>query len=147
MNESNRWSRFLTLVFLLLLLVTSIITPTLASETSTCPVYSSTVRDYWPTDGWMNSTPEEQGMSSTRLQQMIDHIADEDLDGVVRPRQVSNQFPELILPTKQACVVDVEARVLVEKSALAGNAHQVGRFQERNDGVVRLASAPLPTDY
>ena len=80
MNESNQWSRFLTLVSVLLLLVTSIAIPTLASETSTCPVYSSTVRDYWPTDGWMNSTPEEQGMSSTRLQQMIDHIADEDLD-------------------------------------------------------------------
>ena len=64
----------------LLLLLTSITTPSIASVNSTSHVYSSTTRDYWPTEGWMNSTPEEQGMSSSRLQDMIDHIADEDLD-------------------------------------------------------------------
>lgn len=36
--------------------------------------------DYWPTAGWRNSTPEEQGMSSSRLRAMIDHIMDENLD-------------------------------------------------------------------
>lgn len=30
--------------------------------------------DYWPTDGWRFSTPEEQGMDSNRLQNMIDYI-------------------------------------------------------------------------
>ncbi|MFW9953982.1 MAG: serine hydrolase domain-containing protein [Candidatus Thorarchaeota archaeon] len=33
-------------------------------------------RDYWPTNGWRNSTPEEQGMDSARLQEMIDYIED-----------------------------------------------------------------------
>jgi CubicO group peptidase (beta-lactamase class C family) len=36
--------------------------------------------DYWPTGGWRNSTPEEQGMSSTRLQEMVSHIIDNELD-------------------------------------------------------------------
>jgi CubicO group peptidase (beta-lactamase class C family) len=42
--------------------------------------FISAVRDYWPTNGWMNSTPVEQGVNSTRLQEMIDYIEDEDLD-------------------------------------------------------------------
>lgn len=65
---------------MVLLLFASIASPSLASEANISPLYNSSTRDYWPTAGWMNSTPEEQGMSSTRLQQMIDHIADEDLD-------------------------------------------------------------------
>ena len=36
--------------------------------------------DYWPTAGWRNSTPEDLGMSSARLQEMIDHITAADLD-------------------------------------------------------------------
>jgi CubicO group peptidase (beta-lactamase class C family) len=36
--------------------------------------------DYWPTAGWRNSTPEEQGMSSARLQEMVNHIIDANLD-------------------------------------------------------------------
>ncbi len=35
---------------------------------------------YWPTAGWRNSTPEEQGMSSTKLQEMITHIINAGLD-------------------------------------------------------------------
>ena len=80
MNESNRWSRYLTLLSVLLLLVTLNIAPTQASSISSHQDYSSADRDYWPTEGWMNATPQEQGMSAARLQQMIDHIVDEDLD-------------------------------------------------------------------
>jgi CubicO group peptidase (beta-lactamase class C family) len=35
---------------------------------------------YWPTDGWRSTTPEEQGMDSERLAQMVEHIAQEKLD-------------------------------------------------------------------
>ncbi len=31
-------------------------------------------RDYWPTDGWRTSTPEEQGMNSELLNDMMDRI-------------------------------------------------------------------------
>ncbi|MHA1964425.1 MAG: serine hydrolase domain-containing protein [Candidatus Thorarchaeota archaeon] len=80
MADSNRWSRYLALMSVLLLLLTSITTSSIASETSDSLVYTSAIRDYWPTESWMNSTPEEQGMDSVRLQEMIDHIADEELD-------------------------------------------------------------------
>jgi CubicO group peptidase (beta-lactamase class C family) len=33
--------------------------------------------DYWPTDGWRNTTPSEQDMNSTKLQEMLDYIDSE----------------------------------------------------------------------
>lgn len=36
-------------------------------------------RDYWPTNGWLNTTPEEQGMDSSLLNEMIDYIEEEDI--------------------------------------------------------------------
>ena len=32
------------------------------------------IRDYWPTDGWLNATPQEQGMNEDLLTEMMDHI-------------------------------------------------------------------------
>lgn len=36
-------------------------------------------RDYWPTNGWQVSTPEAQGMDSSRLQAMLEYINKYDL--------------------------------------------------------------------
>jgi CubicO group peptidase (beta-lactamase class C family) len=44
-----------------------------ASPTLTPPVY-------WPTDGWRSTAPEEQGMDSEKLAQMVDHIQEEKLN-------------------------------------------------------------------
>lgn len=35
--------------------------------------------DYWPTSGWLNSTPEQHGMDSEMLQQIISLVEDEHL--------------------------------------------------------------------
>lgn len=35
---------------------------------------------YWPTDGWRSAAPEEQGMDSEKLAQMVEHIQQEKLD-------------------------------------------------------------------
>ena len=37
-------------------------------------------RTYWPTDGWRSTAPEEQGMDSEKLVQMVEHIQQEKLD-------------------------------------------------------------------
>jgi len=34
--------------------------------------------DYWPTDGWQTSTPEEQGMINTKMQNLDDYIESSD---------------------------------------------------------------------
>ena len=43
------------------------------------------IEDYWPTDGWRVSTPEDQTMNGTVLEDMREHIYEEDLwlDSVV----------------------------------------------------------------
>jgi CubicO group peptidase (beta-lactamase class C family) len=35
--------------------------------------------DYWPSDGWKSSTPEEQGMDSETLAKLFDHIRENEL--------------------------------------------------------------------
>ncbi len=37
-------------------------------------------RNYWPTEGWRNSTPEEQGMSSEDINRMMNFIEAEDIN-------------------------------------------------------------------
>jgi CubicO group peptidase (beta-lactamase class C family) len=44
-----------------------------ASPTLTPPAY-------WPTDGWRSTAPEEQGMDSEKLAQLVDHIQEEKLN-------------------------------------------------------------------
>ncbi|MFX1506821.1 MAG: serine hydrolase domain-containing protein [Promethearchaeota archaeon] len=42
-------------------------------------------RDYWPTEDWINSTPEAQCMNSTLLNQMVDYIYEQEfnLDSII----------------------------------------------------------------
>ncbi|MHA1556925.1 MAG: hypothetical protein ACTSPM_08345, partial [Candidatus Heimdallarchaeota archaeon] len=40
--------------------------------------YPSVERDYWPTNGWEVSTPEEENMNSEYLEGMLQYIIDED---------------------------------------------------------------------
>jgi len=42
--------------------------------------FTASERDYWPTEGWRNSTPEEQGMSSADIEGMMNVIVDEDIN-------------------------------------------------------------------
>ena len=63
-----------------LLVFSSLTNFSYAAASSQTRNFDATTRDYWPTVEWLNSTPEEQGMDSARLQQMVDHIEDEDLD-------------------------------------------------------------------
>ena len=52
----------------------------------TCGFYTTTLfasedslsPDYWPTNGWRSSTPEEQGMDSEKLIEMMELVREED---------------------------------------------------------------------
>ena len=47
----------------------------------TCGFYTTTLfasPDYWPTNAWRSSTPEEQGMDSGKLIEMMEMVRDED---------------------------------------------------------------------
>ncbi len=59
---------FTVLLFVSVVPVSAHIQPTQASRVS------SADRDYWPTDGWQFSTPQEQGMDNGTLSGMFDYI-------------------------------------------------------------------------
>ncbi len=61
--------------FVLLLTVLSILNISLIGFSYlSVNLRKSSSRDYWPTNSWLTSTPAEQGMSSSRLNDMIDEI-------------------------------------------------------------------------
>ncbi|MHA2358969.1 MAG: serine hydrolase domain-containing protein [Candidatus Thorarchaeota archaeon] len=41
---------------------------------------SDVVRDYWPTEDWLNTTPEDQGLSSNQLDQIDNSIIENDIE-------------------------------------------------------------------
>ena len=72
----NKYSFVISILIVLLLGACSSQTPNPSPLTAT-PVPStptSIERDYWPTDGWRTSTPEEQGMDSEQLAEMMDYL-------------------------------------------------------------------------
>jgi CubicO group peptidase (beta-lactamase class C family) len=85
------------LILLAVLLLTAIACP----SSQTLPtVKASNVqeRDYWPTSGWLKSEPEEQGMNSTILDEMVELIWNDCIapNGVVVVRHgyvVLEQYP------------------------------------------------------
>jgi CubicO group peptidase (beta-lactamase class C family) len=48
--------------------------PTTAPTTAPTPVPAAAAGAYWPTEGWRTSTPEEQGMDSKMLAEMVAEI-------------------------------------------------------------------------
>jgi CubicO group peptidase (beta-lactamase class C family) len=66
----NKISNKLDITFVLIVFLVGC-TP--ASSTPTPPAY-------WPTDGWRSAAPEEQGVDSEKLAQMVDHIQEENLN-------------------------------------------------------------------
>lgn len=82
-------SRFATNYFgflILCVLLVSVLFPCASGFALTKITNSaSDMPDYWPTDGWLTSTPEEQGMNSTMLEEVGDFISDRSwtMDSVV----------------------------------------------------------------
>lgn len=59
---------------------TPMLLPTTALGPISAPIAASSGPDYWPTDGWRTSTPEQQGIDSELLARMIQCIQDQDLN-------------------------------------------------------------------
>jgi CubicO group peptidase (beta-lactamase class C family) len=45
-----------------------------AGHMGAVPVTAQGATDYWPTNGWRRSTPEQQGMDSTQLAKAVDYL-------------------------------------------------------------------------
>lgn len=71
------------------------------SSEKTSTQFGSKSRNYWPTNGWLNSTPEEQGMDSRKLQEMMNYVTEEDLSihSIVIIRHGYRVLEEHLTPT------------------------------------------------
>ena len=63
-----------------IILIALLILPIVVGCSSPEETYTPVVPDYWPTDGWRISTPEEQGMDSETLNKGIEYINDVGLE-------------------------------------------------------------------
>ena len=70
----HRSIQFITLLLILSAILVGCSASQPAVVTSAIPALTSTPSAYWPTQGWRTSTPEEQGMDSQKLSQMLDVI-------------------------------------------------------------------------
>ena len=89
------------MLFILILLFSNQSVNAIDSKLFQSTSQSSISRDYWPTAHWQNSTPEEQGMDSTLLHEMIDYIDEENIyiDSVIVIRHgyiVLEEYPNFL---------------------------------------------------
>jgi CubicO group peptidase (beta-lactamase class C family) len=70
---------------LALLVLTAMLLGMAGCVETAMPTTVAPARSYWPTEAWRTSTPEEQGMDSEVLADMLETIAEQDydIDGVV----------------------------------------------------------------
>jgi CubicO group peptidase (beta-lactamase class C family) len=70
------------------------------------------VRDYWPTDEWLNTTPEEQGLDSNTLNRIDEIIIENDIqlhsviiikNGYLVYEKYYNYYSQYMLHTIQSC--------------------------------------------
>lgn len=131
-------SRQLIIVGFLLLLISAVL-PVQGYTFSLSQEFPE--RDYWPTDGWQNSTPEEQAMDSTLLNEMMDRI-DENrvhIDSIVIVRNgylVFEEYPRTNY--------DVDSRHIIHSctksftSALVGIAIEEGYIESVDNKLIDL---------
>jgi CubicO group peptidase (beta-lactamase class C family) len=69
------------MVLLLLALFSSACAPAITPVPATPPIQAATTLEgpYWPTEAWRTSTPEEQGMDSQKLEELIATIQARDI--------------------------------------------------------------------
>jgi CubicO group peptidase (beta-lactamase class C family) len=70
----NRAHQFFALLCILNVILAGCSSSSATVLPSNVPTVTSAVDAYWPTDGWRTSSPEEQGMDSQRLTQMLTTI-------------------------------------------------------------------------
>lgn len=79
-TSSNRSTLFAALVCVLQVLLAGCSSPLATVLPADLPTRASTNDAYWPTEAWRTSTPEEQGMDSQTLTQMLRKVQEQHLE-------------------------------------------------------------------
>lgn len=79
MMKLKKAALILTLCFLPMFSISMVASPVSSGATFSIDSESSASADYWPTNSWLNSTPEEQGMDAMKLDEMLEFIEKNEL--------------------------------------------------------------------
>jgi hypothetical protein len=89
----QRSLRFYLVISLLILLGVGIVSSIVIDAIEKDRVFSfSSESSYWPTEGWRTSTPEKQGMDSTKLAELFEAIKKPTLSRKIRDKIVEIAF-------------------------------------------------------
>lgn len=111
------------------------------------PLMAQTVQSppaYWPTQGWRSTTPEQQGLDSNKLADVLDYIRERGVN-IHSLLIVRNGFVVLdayFYPYDGTSVHDVASATKVVTPALVGAAIQQGKLKD-----VRQPALPLLPDH
>jgi CubicO group peptidase (beta-lactamase class C family) len=130
--SSHTWYRITVVVFLIALL---------AGCAPSAP--KAVPPAYWPTRGWQSTSPEEQGMDSERLVQMVEHIREEKLDLhsllIVRNGYLVSEL--YLYPYSAGQAHDVMSVTKSVIATLVGIAIQQGRIKNVHERLLSLLPA------
>lgn len=137
-NFTHHMNKISNKLGIALILIAFIIGCTDAAPTPTLPAY-------WPTNGWRSSAPEEQGMDSGKLAQMVEHIQQEklDLDSLLIVRNGYLVSEIYVYPYSAGQVHFVASVTKSVMDVLVGIAIEKGLVQD----VQQPLSELLPTQY
>jgi CubicO group peptidase (beta-lactamase class C family) len=134
MNRSTAACRFVTVALVAALAASC------ADEPATAD------RDYWPTNGWLTSTPEDQGMDSTVLGEMLEGIATADagVDSVTIIRNGYMVLDTTFHPFPAATKHIIHSCTKSIVGTLIGMAIGDGLIKDVNERVVDLLPTAIP---
>jgi CubicO group peptidase (beta-lactamase class C family) len=101
---------------------------------------------YWPTDGWRSSTPEEQGMDSDALADLMEDFAEDDgaLDSLLVVRNGYVVLDAYIHPFEQGRRHELYSVTKSITSTVIGAAIQQGYIESVDQTVVELLGDLVP---
>ena len=122
------WKKTASLISIVTVLLMVPVVPVQSYSASQTEV----VRDYWPTDGWLNTTPEEQGMDSELLNKMMDQISEHGLrfDSILIARNgylVFEEYPRSFYDSEDRHII--HSCTKSDTSALVGIAIKEGYIE------------------
>jgi CubicO group peptidase (beta-lactamase class C family) len=79
-NRIHHSARLIALLCMIFVILASCSRAPATVAPTTGPEQTPTTGQYWPTGGWRTSSPEEQGMDSRKLAQMLDAISQQNLN-------------------------------------------------------------------
>src|SRR5438105_1817263 len=99
-------------------------------------------QDYWPTHGWRNATPEQQGIDSDKLREALDYAQQRELNihSMLIVRNGYLVLEAYFYPYNEKDVHDVASVTKAITSTLVGIAIQTGKIKSVRDPVVGFFS-------